>query len=217
VTVAGNRELQSDVAFKFHAIFFIESSTNQSYFLSASYGIARDFNSNILYVADTFNSRVMSYRSGSMLGTTAAGTGVAGSNTTELSIPYDVYYDSPTNSLFISNMGMNTVVRWVVGASNWELVAGTHGLGGSSSTQLFVPIGITLDPMGNLYVADAYNHRIQFFEAGQSNGLTIAGVNQTSGFNADQLNTPLYVALDSQLNLYVSDTSNHRVQKFQRY
>jgi hypothetical protein len=38
--------------------------------------------------------------------------------------------------------------------------------------------------MGNLYVADLRNYRIQFFPAGQLNGITIAGVNQTSGINA---------------------------------
>lgn len=185
--------------------------------MSLPYGISRDFNSDILYVADTANSRIMSYSSGSMLGNMVLGTSNFGFNTTVLSTPSDVYYDSPTNSLIISNTGANTIVRWVIGASNWELIAGIRGPSGSSSTQLFSPIGITLDPMGNLYVADAFNYRIQFFEADQSNGVTIAGVNQTTGSSADQFEIPLYVALDSQLNLYVSDTYNHRVQKFQRY
>jgi hypothetical protein len=71
--------------------------------------------------------------------------------------------------------------------------------------------------MGNMYVADGFNYRIQFYYAGQSNGTTIAGITGVTGNNTTTLSTPLSVALDSQLNLYVVDTYNHRVQKFLRY
>ena len=67
--------------------------------------------------------------------------------------------------------------------------------------------------MGNVYVADTGNHRVQFYFAGQSNGTTIAGTG-ISGTNATSLNSPWSLALDSQLNLYVADTNNHRIQKF---
>jgi len=186
--------------------------------LNNPYGISRDPNSGILYVADTANNRVMYYRSGSMSGTLVAGTGVSGPNNTQLSSPYGVYFDLPTNSLLITNTGMNNVVRWVIGASNWTLIAGnSSGLAGSSSTQLNTPIGVIADPMGNVYVADAGNNRVQFFPVGQSTGITIAGVNKTTGANASLFSSPLFVALDTQLNLYVSDAYNHRIQKFQRY
>ena len=45
-------------------------------------------------------------------------------------------------------------------------------------------------------------------------GITIAGGNGGSG--PDQLNDPSDVAFDSDLNLYVSDTFNNRIQKFER-
>ena len=76
---------------------------------------------------------------------------------------------------------------------------------------------MTIDPMGNLYVADRNNHRIQFFLNGQLNGTTIAGITSTSGNNSTTLSQPRSVKLDSQLNLYVADASNHRIQKFLRY
>jgi len=71
--------------------------------------------------------------------------------------------------------------------------------------------------MGNMYVADRLNHRIQFFLSGQSVGRTIAGITGVNDTNATALNEPRWVALDKQLNLYVSDISNHRVQMFKRY
>ena len=76
---------------------------------------------------------------------------------------------------------------------------------------------VTLDSMGNIYVADRDNHRIQLFLAGQSNGTTIAGVTGRPGSNSTSLYKPYSVALDTQLNLYVADTYNDRVQKFIHY
>lgn len=71
--------------------------------------------------------------------------------------------------------------------------------------------------MGNIYVADRHNHRIQFFLLNQVNGMTIAGKTGINGNNSTLLNEPLDVALDNQLNLYVADWLNHRIQKFLRY
>lgn len=186
--------------------------------LNRPYGIARDPNTGTLYIADTMNNRVMRYLSGAMTGTIAAGTGIVGSSNTQLSASYGICLDLPTNSLLIANAGRNNIVRWILGASNWALVAGnSNGTSGSSSTDLMAPADVTVDPMGNIYVADTYNHRIQFFPVGQLNGITIAGISRTQGANATQLNTPYSVALDNQLNLYVSDGNNHRIQKFLRY
>jgi len=76
---------------------------------------------------------------------------------------------------------------------------------------------MVLDPMGNMYVCDRNNQRIQLFKAGEYVGQTIAGTTGVSGINASLLNYPWSLKLDNQLNLYVLDTNNHRVQKFLRY
>jgi len=68
--------------------------------------------------------------------------------------------------------------------------------------------------MGNTYVVNRDIGRIQFFSTGQSDGTTIAGI---TGANTSLLTNPVSVVLDTQLNLYVSDTVNHRIQKFIRY
>jgi hypothetical protein len=123
------------------------------------------------------------------------------------------YFDSPSNSLIVSTTGTSNVVRWTLGNNYWTLIAGAlNGTTGNSSTLFESPRYPALDPMGNLYVADKDNHRVQFFYAGQSNGVT--GVN---GNDSNLLNLPKSVALDNQLNLYVSDSNNHRIQKFLRY
>jgi DNA-binding beta-propeller fold protein YncE len=96
-----------------------------------------------------------------------------------------------------------------LGNENWTLLAeASNGTAGNTSTLLSYPAGVTFDPMGNMYVADANNHRIQFFIVGQSVGITIAGISGISGNNSTMLNIPQSVELDNQLNLYVADTLN---------
>ncbi|CAF3862296.1 unnamed protein product [Rotaria sp. Silwood1] len=133
-------------------------------------------------------------------------------------LPKGIFYDSSTHSIVIANEGANNVVRWVIGASNWTLLAGSStGAFGSTSMLLTSPRDVTFDSMGNMYVADSGNHRIQFFLAGQMNATTIAGISGTRGSADDELNGPFSVTIDSQLNLYVSDYYNQRIQQFVRY
>ncbi len=186
--------------------------------MNNAYGIALDSSSGTLYIADYGNHRVMSYTSGASLGTMVVGNNVSSTNNTQLSFPTSLYFDSPSNSLVIVNFGINNVVRWALASSSWTLVAGSiSGLSGNTSTLLNRPIGMTMDPMGNVYVADTINHRIQLFLTGQTDGITIAGVTGVSGSNSTLLYRPYWVALDNQLNLYIADTYNHRVQRFLRY
>ncbi|CAF3997767.1 unnamed protein product [Rotaria sordida] len=191
------------------------SALNQ---FSIPYGIALDSNSNTVYISDYNNHRVMKYLSGSSSGTIAAGGNGFGTNNTKLYRPAGLILDSSTNSLIIANFGASNIVRWVLGDNKWTIVQGDpNGLNGNTSTFLDHPTGITYDPMGNLYVADMFNHRIQMYEVGQTNGTTIAGISGKLGNNSTMLYYPVSVILDNQLNLYVSDSFNQRIQKFVRY
>jgi sugar lactone lactonase YvrE len=185
------------------------SASNQ---LNAPMGISLDPTSGTLYIVDSTNNRVMTAS-----GTLAAGGNGGGNTKTQLLNPRGVYFDSTSNSLIIANYGGHNVVRWVLGATNWTLLAGSAtGMPGSSSTDLNYPTDVILDSSGNLYVADTYNSRIQFYQPGQSNGTTIVGVTNTIGSTATLLHYPYSMRLDAQLNLYVLDSYNQRVQKFAR-
>ncbi|CAF3800505.1 unnamed protein product [Rotaria sp. Silwood1] len=191
------------------------SSMNQ---LNDSFGLAHDASSGAIYIADSANNRIMRFFPNNSSGTLVAGGNGNGINNTQLSIPQAVHFDSLSNSLLIANTGAHNIVRWVLGASHWTLVAGSiDGSNGTSSTHLYSASHVTLDPMGNMYVVDRRNHRIQFFPVGESNGTTIAGMTGIAGNNSSLLNFPTSLALDNQLNLYIVDRSNHRIQKFLRY
>jgi len=146
------------------------------------------------------------------------GSNGPGPNRTELSEPFFLHFDYISNSLIISNTGSNNVIRYVLGADSYTYVAGNfNGSVGSTPTSFNYPSGVTMDPMGHIYVADAGNNSIQFFDRDGSNGTQIAGFVGLGNDNATRLTTPFTVKLDSQLNLYVADTFNHRIQKFLRY
>ena len=72
------------------------------------------------------------------------------------------------------------------------------------------PWGIALDAQGNVFVADAYNYRIEKFS---STGTFLCQFG-TEGAGAQQLNNPYDVAVSSDGTVYVLDSYNNRVQVF---
>lgn len=135
-----------------------------------------------------------------------------GSSTNRLNGPTGFYYDEPNQDLYISNNGASTVMRWRVGALNGTIVAGTLGSSGSSSTQLYGPTGIIVDPWKNLYVNDRSNNRVQLFCNGNLTGVTIAG----QGSGGQTLSNPYAIQLDSYHNLYVAEYYGARVTRFNK-
>lgn len=198
--------------------FFIGTSGDLLSQLSTPGGMALNQNTGDFYVADSMNHRIMKYSLNSSVGTLVLGGQGAGVNRTQLYTPVGLYYDSVSDSLLIANRGAHNIVRWSPGKTQWTLVAGDpNGFSGLSDIKLKNPWDVTLDSFGNLYVVDTGNNRVQFFPAGQSNGTTIAGMSGAFGANATFLSTPFSIVLDSQLNVYVSDKDNNRIQKFTRY
>ncbi|HUW95113.1 MAG TPA: SMP-30/gluconolactonase/LRE family protein, partial [Anaerolineae bacterium] len=88
---------------------------------------------------------------------------------------------------------------------------------GEEPGQFSEPWGIAVDPEGDVYVTDTWNHRIQKFT---SDGELISywGVFQDTGGQLQEPQGMLYgprdIAIDAEGNLYVTDTGNKRVQKF---
>ena len=188
------------------------SANNQ---LTGPLGISRDSTSGTLYIADSGNHRVMSYLSGASTGTVVAGGNGQGTGSNQLSNPRGIQYVSSSNSVYIANNGAHNIVRWVIGATSWILVAGSpSGVSGSTGAFLSFPTYVLVDSLGNVYASDEGNQRVQYFAVGQTNGSTLAGVTGVSGSSSTLLNIPSSVSVDSQFNIYAVDYGNQRVQKF---
>jgi hypothetical protein len=111
-----------------------------------------------LYVADELNHRVQRFRFGQRNGTTMAGNGASG--TIILHHPISVMLDG-NDYLFICEFEGNRIVG--SGPFGFRCIVGCSGLLGSAPSEFRKPIRFSFDPMGNLYVADYFNDRIQKF------------------------------------------------------
>ena len=74
-----------------------------------------------------------------------------------------------------------------------------------------------VDSNFSLYICDQYNSRIQKWTPNATSGITVAGLsNGTSGYHNSSLNSPNGVVIDTNGDLYIADTTAHRVQYWAR-
>ncbi len=99
---------------------------------------------------------------------------------------------------------------------------------------LCAPAGLTLDVLGDLYVADVNNDRVLEYAApfgsdpaaamaigqGDAGSFTTSGCNRgiepadVLGLGADSLCMPAAVAVDASIDLYVADSANNRILEY---
>jgi sugar lactone lactonase YvrE len=89
------------------------------------------------------------------------------------------------------------------------IVAAGTGSKGSAFNKLNQPVGIFVDVNSDLYVADCENDRVQLFQSGESNGITVAG--STSPNPTINLDCPTGIVLDAEKYLFIVDSWNHRI------
>jgi len=153
-------------------------------------------------------------------------------------VPGDGQFDGPTDiaidaagNIYVVDSGNHRIQKF----DSTGKFLGKWGTRGSGDGQFEFPIGIALDSSGRFaYVTDKGNHRIQKFDVssspvrfvtkwGSECNLTVtpptgrcldpdgAGPLQVGD---GQFFEPQAVVVDGAGNVYVSDTGNHRIQKF---
>jgi sugar lactone lactonase YvrE len=131
--------------------------------------------------------------------------------------------DGAGNS-YVGSISHDRVYR-ISSAGTQTTIAGVGSIGyngdgiPATSAAITDPAGLAVDTVGNVYIADAGNHRIRRVDALTGGISTVAG-SGAPGFAGDggaatsaQLNFPRDVAVDSSGNLFIADTSNHRVRR----
>ena len=191
------------------------------------YRVAVDAGGN-LYLPDYQSARIRKVSPGGII-STVVGTGVPGfsgdgglATSTNINGPFAVAIDSLGNLFFIEYN--NSRVRKVSSAGIISTVAGTGGpgFGGdggpATSASLMLPLGLTVDSIGNIYIADSGNHRIR--KVSTSGTISTVVGTGSSGFSGDGGNAmsatlayPYDVKVDGIGNLYIADINNQRIRK----
>jgi sugar lactone lactonase YvrE len=198
-------------------------ATNTS--LNNPAGVTMDALGN-LFIADSGNEIVREVNTRGMI-TSVAGDGTNGyagdgrlATNASLNYPASVTVDAAGN-VFIADAG-NNVIRKIVPGGIITTVAGNGtnlyaGDGGpATNASLYFPQGVTVDPAGNLFIADSGNDVVREVT---TNGTitTVAGGGVLTGngiiaTNA-RLNYPAGVVKDALGNLFITDYGNNVVRK----
>ena len=195
--------------------------------LNRPYDVAVDGVGN-LYIVDSGNYRIRRVDTVGII-TTVAGIGERGYSGDEglavkaqLNQPYDVAVDGVGN-LYIADSG-NYRIRQVDAARTITTIAGIgeirySGDGGpANQADLYYPKDVTVDRLGNLYIADTWNDRVRRVDT--SGIITTVAGSGYRGYSGDEgpavfarLNRPNDVAMDGAGNLYIADSWNNRIRR----
>ncbi|MEN6342625.1 MAG: dockerin type I domain-containing protein [Methanospirillum sp.] len=170
-------------------------------------GIAID-DSDAVYVAGTYADHgIIKY---DVNGTVLAKWGPTGSGDGEFNTPAAIAVDR-TGTIYVADSYNGRVQKVTPDGSfagKWE----TYGRGG-----MFVgPSGIALDHSGHVYVMDGGNSRLEKFTTTGTFLSAWGSYGSANGQFAHYFydNEPSGAAVDSAGNVYVADTGNNRIQKF---
>jgi hypothetical protein len=140
--------------------------------------VAFDSGSN-LWVADAYNNRVLEYTTpfstgeaaSIVIGQSSFTAASSATTSTGLSGPYGVVFDSSHN-LWVVDTANRRVLEYATPFSTGEaasIVIGqssfTTSGAATTSTGLYVPVGVAFDSSGNLWVGDVGNNRVLRFAA----------------------------------------------------
>jgi sugar lactone lactonase YvrE len=184
-------------------------------------GVAVDRKGN-LYIADTHNSLIRKIDTGGFV-TTLAGQriyyNVPGKDTVvRFDNPVGIAVDD-SGFVYVADRG-NDLIRKISPAGKVYTISGNGRPGAKngngSSASFYLPGGITLDSIGNIYVADTYNNLIRKINrmgevttvAGNSDGGSSNGKGSAAVFSH-----PAGIAVDGEGNIYVADVGNNRIRK----
>jgi uncharacterized protein (TIGR03437 family) len=185
------------------------------------YGVALDSDGN-LYFADYSAGRVRQISTDGTISTVAGGGPLFADNIpatqADIGAPTDVAVDSQGNLYIASGYIFKVTTDGIIHIIAGLLKTGCCGDGAPISQATFSePQGMARDAAGNLYIADAAQHKVRKVAADLT-VTTLAGTGEP-GFSGDgpaqaaTLNAPQGVSVDNSGQVYIADTGNNRIRR----
>lgn len=174
--------------------------------LKAPLGIA--ISEGTIFVVDSGNSRVEQF---SPTGSYVGQFGSKGSGSGQFKEPFGIASNPSTGTLYVADLGNHRVQEFSPAGrflTSWETWGPAH--------QLSNPVGLVVASTGKLYISDLFGAKVSTWtppEAGAAH-LSYASQIGSSGSGNGQFSTPIDVAFDGGGNIWASDLSNNRIEKF---
>ena len=175
--------------------------------VSSMYAVYVDDDDVTMYVARRFENRVEKWLTGASTGERIGG---------QCKQCRDVRVDREKN-VYMTESGAHTVMKWSPKTNTSIRIAGQTDELGHTVDRLYFPTSFYLTSKDDLlYIVDTMNNRIVKWNINSSEGVTVAGAeNSLSGNDASLLANPQYAWIDENSDIiYVADTENNRVQRF---
>jgi uncharacterized protein (TIGR03663 family) len=173
-------------------------------------GIAVDEAGNV-YVADSGNHRIQKFDSD---GKFLVQWGSQGMGSGQFQEPWGIAVDAEGH-VYVADTWNHRVQKFDAEGNfllQWGGYRATGGAAVGEEGFFWGPRDIAIDTVGNVYVTDTGNKRVQAFAPdGQFLG-------QWGGFGVEDglMDEPVGIAIDQEGNIYLADTWNQRVQKFDK-
>lgn len=178
-----------------------------------------DLNDTLYAVDETINYIVWKLLKNAVNATIIAGLkGSAGSSSTQLSNPNDVYADRNGN-VYVSDCFNFRIQKFINGSTNGITISGITGSSGSALNQLNHPRYFTFDSDDTyMYVADANNNRIMRYLTNSTSGTSgtlVAGGNGAGNTNIS-LNGPwgIHYLPSVSNDLFIANLGGHSVMRW---
>jgi hypothetical protein len=203
-------------------------------------GLFIDENSSI-YIADTYNHRIMKWISGSSNGEVVVSYNDSKNFVSSVVVDKNgtMYFCDRFNNRieqWFKNLNygetiLSNISCWglaldeegslyisghedhrIIKWPNKEIVAGGNGEG-NNNDQLSSPYQLFIDDKQSIYIADYFNHRIMKWFTDLQEGIVVAGGN---GYGSDlnQLKLPHSVIVDQMETMYIVDFGNDRILRW---
>ncbi|WP_449601183.1 RCC1 domain-containing protein [Paenibacillus sp. Marseille-Q9583] len=99
-------------------------------------------------------------------------------------------------------------------AKGWSQYGKAGSEEGTNPGEFGYPVGVATDSLGNVYVADYDNNRIQKLDISTGLWVEWGKGGGAAGSALGEFNSPTGIAVDNSGNIYVADKLNHRIQKW---
>ncbi len=195
--------------------FFADGTTSAAPLtgLNQPWGVAVSPDGRWVYVADTWNHRIIKYSADGKPVTAWGFAQYGGSDPKGLWGPRGIAVDKNGN-VYVTDTGNKRIVAY---NANGDYI-GQVGSEGMEAGQFTEPVGLAFDSFGNLYVADTWNQRIQAFSVMPNPDGTLNFISvlqwEIFGWYGQSLENKPYLAIDRQNHIFITDPDLGRVIEF---